>query len=159
MSNSHSNPALEQLFRLALDTGEPSIMSRCQGFIQEGGTVFDLLDMGPQGIVKKFDVHLQDAHGFLEQATVLAVHAAREFSEHQLVLQGPPNPLHHTGIRPPGDSPTFDDLFETDWENCTPAQSPDAHNGPCAYLVRLYELARELEAAAGGAPKIGRAHV
>ncbi|WP_207285832.1 Tc toxin subunit A [Pseudomonas sp. FW300-N2A2] len=152
MSNSHSNPALEQLFRLTLDTDEPSVMSRCQGFIQEGGTVFDLLDMGSQGIVKKFDVHLQDVHGFLKQATVLAVHAAREFSEHQLVLQGPSNPLHYTGIKPPGDSPTFDDLFKPDWENCTPSQSPDAHNGPCAYLVRLYELARQLEAAAGGTP-------
>ncbi|SEE89604.1 Tc toxin subunit A [Pseudomonas migulae] len=150
MSDNLTNPALEQLLKLTTATVDPSILSRFQGFIQKGGTVYELLEMGPHVIVETFDIHLRDAHALLESATSLAVYTAREYREQQLLRQGPPNPLHHSGIRTVGDTPTLDGLFDTDWENCTPPQSPDANNGACAYLVKLCELALDLEGRAGG---------
>jgi len=150
MSKDISNPVLEQLFRLIPGTADQSTMTRCQDFIQQGGSVFDLLDMGVRGVVETLDLHYSDAKALLEKATSLAVFVAREYRERQLVMQSPPNPLHRTGIRAWGNTPTFDQLFDADWENCTPSQSPDANNGPNAYLVRLCKLARDLEGRTNG---------
>jgi hypothetical protein len=149
MSQDMSNPALDQLFRLIPGTADQSTMSRCQDFVRNGGTVFDLLDLGARGIVDTFNLHLSAANVLLEKATVLAVSCERAYRERQLVTQSPPNPLHRNGIRARSKTPTFDQ-FNPDWENSTPSQSPDANNGPNAYLVRLCKMARDLEKSAGG---------
>lgn len=151
MSQDMSNPALEQLFRLIPGTEDQSTMSRCEDFVRKGGTVFDLLDLGVRGVVDTFNLHLSAANVLLEKATVLAVSSERAYRERQLVRQSPPNPLHRTGIRARSNTPTFEQ-FNPDWENCTPSQSPDANNGPNAYLVRLCQMARDLEKRAGDKP-------
>lgn len=151
MSDDQSNPALEQLFRLVPGTEDQSTMSSCQAFIRSGGTVFDLLDLGARGVVDTFNLHLSDAKVLLEKATVLAVSSERAYRERQLVMQGPSNPLHRTGIRARSKTPTYEQ-FKTDWENCTLSQSPDANNSPNAYLVKLCKMARDLESRAGAKP-------
>ncbi|MHC8291007.1 Tc toxin subunit A [Pseudomonas sp. XS1P51] len=146
------NPALKQLFDMTPGVEGPSIMSRCEGFIEQGGSVFDLLKMGRRGIVDRLGLHTRDAQVLLDRATSLMVYAAREYREYRLLKQTPRNPLHRTGVRAWVDAPTYDDLFKTDWENCAPKNGQSADAAATAYLVDLCRLARDLEKGAGGTP-------
>lgn len=150
MSNSHSNPALEQLFELTPGVLDASVTENLGHFIDKGGSVYKMLKMGRQRVVETFGLHSQDAQVLLDKVMALAVHTAREFREQRLVRPGPPNPLHRTGIYAWRDGPDFDYLFDPDWEGASPSQSPDSSISPAAYFVRLVLLARDLEARSGG---------
>ncbi|TVT79433.1 Tc toxin subunit A [Pseudomonas sp. H3(2019)] len=152
MSKDFTDSPLNQLFELSSGTGELSTMRRYERFVTDGGSVFDLLKMGTQGVVETFGLHSRDAQVLLDRASSLAVHTARAFREQRLVTRTPPNPLHRTGVRAQVETPTLDGLFSLDWENCSPSQSPDSSISPAAYCVRLVLLAWDLEKrAAGGA--------
>ncbi|MGF6087704.1 Tc toxin subunit A [Pseudomonas sp. 18173] len=149
MSNDSTSP-LRQLLDLTPGTDEPAVQSSYERFVAEGGSVFDLLKLGRQEVVETFGLHSRAAQALLDKARSLAVHTAREFREQRLVTHAPPNPLHRTGIRALVDTPTFDDLFDPDWEGASPSQSPDSSISPAAYFVRLVMLARDLERRAAG---------
>jgi hypothetical protein len=146
MSNSHSNPALKQLFDLMPGALDASVTENLGHFIDNGGSVYKMLKMGRQRVVETFGLHSPDAQVLLDKAMALALHTAREFREQRLVRPGPPNPLHRTGIRAWGDGPDFDYLFDPDWECASPSQSPDSSISPAAYFLFLVMLARDLEA-------------
>ncbi|MBV7544982.1 virulence plasmid 28 protein [Pseudomonas sp. PDM26] len=145
MSKDYFNPPLKQLFELAPGSLDHSIQVNYESFINEGGTVFQMLKMGRQGVVDAFGLHSRQAQVLLDKAMSLAVYTAREFREQRLVRPGPANPLHRTGIRALVKTPTFDDLFDPDWENASPSHSPDSSISPAAYFLRLVILARDLE--------------
>ncbi|MFL1525428.1 Tc toxin subunit A [Pseudomonas sp. O230] len=146
MSKDFTNPPLKQLFDMTPGVQDASAMGNVERYIEEGGSVFNMLKMGPQRLVETFGLHSSDAKVLLDKAQVLAVHTAREFREQRLVRPGPPNPLHRTGISAWAGGPTFDDLFDPDWEGASPSQSPDSSISPVAYFLRLVLLARDLEA-------------
>lgn len=152
MSKDFIDPPLKQLFELAPGTLDRSIQVNYERFIEEGGTVFKMLKMGRQVVVEAFGLHSRQAQALLDKAMSLAVYTAREFREQRLVRLGPPNPLHRTGIRALVETPTFDDLFDPDWEGASPSQSPDSSISPAAYFLRLVLLARDLEERAKGNP-------
>ena len=145
MSKDITDPSLKQLFELVPGTSDAKTLDSYAGFIEEGGSVFDMLKLGRQGVIDTFGLDNHSAQVLLEKATSLAVYTAREFREQRLVRSGPPNPLHRTGIRARVESPTFDCLFHPDWEGASPSQSPDSRISPAAYFLRLVVLARDLE--------------
>jgi hypothetical protein len=98
MSKDFTNPSIKQLFELMPSTLEPSTLNNVERFIEQDGSVFELLKLGRQGVVETFGLHSRDAQVLLDRATGLAVHTARKFREQRLVTQTPPNPLHRTGI-------------------------------------------------------------
>ncbi|MEZ1315457.1 Tc toxin subunit A [Pseudomonas fluorescens] len=149
MSKAPSPSSLEQLFdALPGKRSAKSLKSR-EKFIEQGGSVFDMVKMGHSGVAKTFGLPDCDAQALLDRAMSLAVHTAREYREHRLVRQGPANALHRTGIRANVDTPTFDDLFDPDWEGAAPVDAPDSSISPAAYFVRLVILARDLETRVG----------
>lgn len=150
MSQDFTNPALEQLFRLAPSADVQSTSEEVQAFIEQGGSVFDLLKLGRKGVVDTFGLHSLDAQTLMDKATSLAVHVARQFREQRLVRQVRANPLHQTGITSWVDTPSFDDLFEPDWENLSPADGVGSTISPASYFVKLVMLARALETRAEG---------
>jgi hypothetical protein len=149
MSNDSTTP-LKQLLELTPGAYEPTVQSNFEHFVAKGGSVFDLLKLGRQQVVETFGLHSRTAQLLMDRAQSLAVYTAREFREQRLVTQAPPNPLHRTGVQAlVADAPTFDDLFDPDWEGASPSQSPDSSISPAAYFVRLIILARDLENRAG----------
>ncbi|MDP9656801.1 UNVERIFIED_ORG: hypothetical protein J2W87_004746 [Pseudomonas putida] len=149
MSNDSTSP-LKQLLALTPDTDEPAVQSNFDKFVADGGSVFDLLKLGRQEVVQTFGLHSRTAQMLMDRAQSLAVYTAREFREQRLVNHSPRNPLHRTGVQAlSGDAPTFDDLFDPDWEGASPSHSPDSSISPAAYFVRLVIIARGLEARAG----------
>ncbi|MBD9440842.1 Tc toxin subunit A [Pseudomonas sp. PDM04] len=149
MSKAPTPSSLEQLFDSVPGKRSAKSLKSREKFIEQGGSVFDMVKMGHAGVVKTFGLPESDAQALLDRATSLAVHTAREYREQRLVRQGPANPLHRTGIRALVDTPTFDDLFDPDWEGAAPVGAPDSSISPAAYFVRLVILARDLEARAG----------
>jgi hypothetical protein len=148
--NGDFTPSLKQLLDLIPGTDELIIQSSYQRFVSEGGSVFDLLKLDSQQLVETFGLHSRDAQLLLEKAQSLAVYTARQFREQRLVTHEPRNPLHRTGVQAlVKDAPTFDDLFDPDWEGASPSQSPDSSISPAAYFVRLIIMARDLENRAG----------
>jgi len=149
MSNDSTTP-LKQLLELTPGAYEPTVQSNFEHFVAKGGSVFDLLKLGRQQVVETFGLHSRTAQLLMDRAQSLAVYTAREFREQRLVTQAPPNPLHRTGVQAlVADAPTFDDLFDPDWEGASPSQSPDSSISPAAYFVRLIIMARDLENRAG----------
>src|SRR5471030_71565 len=71
MSQDFTNPALEQLFRLAPSADVQSTSEEVQAFIEQGGSVFDLLKLGRKGVVDTFGLHSLDAQTLMDKATSL----------------------------------------------------------------------------------------
>ncbi|ALI00396.1 virulence plasmid 28 protein [Pseudomonas sp. FW306-02-F02-AA] len=145
MSRDFTDSSLKKLFELTPGAHDLATQTRCDHFIAEGGSVFELLKMGRQGVVETFGLHSCDAQVLLDKAMSLAVYTAREFREQRLVSSVPPNPLHRTGISSLVETPTFGDLFKPKWGNASPSESPDSSISPAAYFLRLVLLARDLE--------------
>ena len=153
MSKAFTNPSLKKLLTVPGKTSSGAkAMDSAAAFIKKGGSVFDIVKMGPQGVVDEFGLDSTDAQTLLEKAESLALHIAREYREQRLVRHWPTNPLHRNGIRANPDTPTFDEQFKPDWEGASPSHSPDSSISPAAYFVRMVILARELEARAVGGP-------
>lgn len=153
MGKAFTNPSLKKLLTVPTKTRTKTgkkAMPKSATFIKNGGSVFDILKMGQQGVVQAFGLNSTEAQALLEKAESLALHIAREYREQRLVRNGPANPLHRTGIRAHVDTPTFDYLFKPHWENASPSQCLDSSISPAAYFLRLVILARELEARAKG---------
>ena len=147
--NNDSTTPLKQLLELTPDADEPAVQSSFESFVADGGSVFDLLKLGRQQVVETFGLHSRSAHMLMDRAQSLAVYTARQFREQRLVTHEPRNPLHRTGVQAlVKDAPTFDDLFDPNWEDSSPPQSPDSSISPACYFVRLIILARELESRA-----------
>ncbi|MDQ3200803.1 MAG: Tc toxin subunit A, partial [Pseudomonadota bacterium] len=149
MSKNITDPSLKKLFELVPGAQHARTLESVTGFIDQGGSVFDMLKLGHRGVVETFGLDSADAQVLLDRATSLAVYSAREFREQRLVRSGPPNPLHRTGITAQTNTPSFEDLFKPDWEGASPSQSPDSSISPAAYFLRLVLLARALETRAG----------
>jgi hypothetical protein len=149
MSKAPTPSSLEQLFDSVPGRRSAKSLKSREKFIEQGGSVFDMVKMGHPGVAKTFGLPDADAQALLDRAMSLAVHTAREYREQRLVRQGPANPLHRTGIRALVDTPTFDDLFDPDWEGAAPVGAPDSSISPAAYFVRLVILARDLEKRVG----------
>ncbi len=153
MTKAFTNPSLKKLLTVPCKTRSGTkAMDNAATFIKKGGSVFDIVKMGPQGVGEAFALNSTDAQALLEKAESLCLHIAREYREQRLVRNWPTNPLHRTGVRAHADTPTFDELFKPDWEGASPVQSPDSSTSPAAYFIRLVILARDLEARAAGGP-------
>ena len=74
MSKDYFNPPLKQLFELAPGTLDHSVQVNYESFINEGGTVFEMLKMGRQGVVDAFGLHSRQAQVLLDKAMSLAVY-------------------------------------------------------------------------------------
>lgn len=152
MSKAFTNPPLKQLLDSVPAVRGAETRTKCANYIKAGGSVFGMLEMGREGVMETFGVSDESAQALLERASSLALHAARQFREQQLVRQGPENPLHRSGASALIEMPNFNDLFRTNWEGASPPNTMSARNFAVAYFVHLITLARDLEArAAGGA--------
>lgn len=73
MSRDFTDSSLKKLFELTPGAHDLATQTRCDHFIAEGGSVFELLKMGRQGVVETFGLHSCDAQVLLDKAMSLAV--------------------------------------------------------------------------------------
>lgn len=140
---------LSKLFQSTLDPTRVAALSEGQRFIDEGGSVLQLVKMGHAGVMQQFALSAYEAQVVLNKANSLLVHVARQFRQHRVTRHTLRNPLHYSGFSALVDSPDYEGLFKPAWGNTTPAGNLDANDSPAAYLVELYSKALNLEADGG----------
>lgn len=136
---------LSQLFQSTLDPTRVAAFSAGQQFIDEGGSVLQLVKMGHAGVMQRFALTSYEARVVLDKANSLLVHVARQFRHHRVTRHTSRNPLHYTGFNALVDGPTHEKLFSPDWSNTTRVGALDANDSPIAYWVELFRKALELE--------------
>ncbi len=137
---------ISQLFDTTV--GQERMQSLAQGrrFIEEDGSVMQLVQLGPQGLMDSLGLTSHEAQLVLDKANSTLVHVARHFRIHRTIRHVPRNPLHYTGINAMVDGPDYDKLFDPDWAATTPVGSLDANDSPAAYFIELLKKALDLEA-------------
>jgi Salmonella virulence plasmid 28.1kDa A protein len=106
-------------------------------YIEQGGSVFPLVKMGVQGLVRKFHLSPGDAQSYLRRANALAIYVRRQFIEQTLTgdeteLMRPMN-----GLLSMVDGPRFEDVFNTNFEAFCPPDALESETSPVAYLIEL----------------------
>lgn len=142
--NQIASPLL-QLFQSTLDPTRVAALAEGQRFIEEGGSVLQLVKMGHAGVMRQFALTPYEARVVLDKANSLLVHVARQFRQHRVTRHTPRNALHYTGFNALVDGPTYEKLFSPDWSNTTRMGELDANDSPAAYFVELFSKALELE--------------
>ncbi|MEJ5058868.1 MULTISPECIES: Tc toxin subunit A [unclassified Pseudomonas] len=136
---------LSQLFDSTVGRERITGSTQVQHFIEQSGSVLQVVKMGQQGLMDTFELSSHEAGVLLEKANSVLVHLARQYRNHRLTRHTPPNPLNETGVRSLVEGPDYHRLFKLAWGNTTPVGSLDANDSPAAYFVELYRKALELE--------------
>lgn len=136
MTDSFIKP-IDQLVSAVLGGERLEKQDKLRAFINDGGTVVDLVNKGQTGLVKEFGLHSQEAGALIELAHSLALHIAREFREQRSLMSAPVATVPRNGVRALVTGPTFVNMFKPDFSRNTPADSLEASNSPVAYLIEL----------------------
>jgi hypothetical protein len=136
---------ISKLFDLTVGRERMGSLTQGEHFIEDNGSVLQLVQMGHQGLMDTFGFNSQEARLVLDKSNSVLVHVARQFRNHRLTRHAPRNPLHYTGINALVDSPNYEKMFNTNWGSTTPVSSLDANDSPAAYFVELFSKALELE--------------
>jgi hypothetical protein len=139
------NSPVSQVFNSTLGPTRVSALLGGRQFIDEGGSILQLVKMGHQDVMDTFGLSGQEADLLLDKANSVLVHLARQYRNHRLTRHTPRNPLHETGIHALVDGPDYHRLFAPAWGNTTPVGSLDANDSPAAYFVELFKKSLELE--------------
>ena len=146
--DTRSNSLLSQLFDSTIGRERMESLTQGQHFLEEDGSVLQLVRMGHQGLIDTFGLSSHEARLVHDKANSVLVHVARQFRNHRVTRHTPRNPLHYTGFRALVKSPDYDELFKTAWGETTPVGSLDANDSVIAYFIALFTKALELEARA-----------
>ena len=141
-----SNSLISQLFDSTIGRERMESLTQGQHFLEEDGSVLQLVKLGHQGLIDTFGLSSHEARLVQDKANSVLVHVARQFRNHRLTRHTPRNALHYTGISALVDGPDYEKLFNPAWGETTPMGSLDANDSPAAYFVELYTKALELEA-------------
>lgn len=132
----NSRPAvqlLNQLFSQEQLAQYPTL----RGHIEDGGSIFALVEKGVQGLVKDYGVSSDDAHRFLRRANSMALYVRRQFIEHN--LRGPDiaEAVPRSGLLSMVQGPSFERLFSPNFDSLCPPQALESLSSPVAYLIEL----------------------
>jgi hypothetical protein len=116
-----------------------------QAYLSQGGSIFPLVENGIPGLVKDYQMSREDAQAFLRQASSMAIYVRRRFIEHTLT-GGQQEKTGKTlkkasssGLRSMVRGPTFEELFDPEFDSSCPPNALESRWSPVAYLVELLQ--------------------
>ncbi|WP_213938298.1 Tc toxin subunit A [Pseudomonas sp. dw_612] len=154
MVTSASRPAL-QLFEQAFN--QPSQREGYAGlatYLSEGGSIFPLVEQGVRGLMQTYELTEDDAKAFLEQANALAIYVRRQFIEHTLFSDPATAPGPQSGLLSMLEGPSFQRLFNVDFDALSPPDALESCYSPVAYLIDLLVWIRDRIEPQGTASKL-----
>ncbi|KQV19414.1 hypothetical protein ASC74_21655 [Pseudomonas sp. Root329] len=143
MATSPSRPAL-QLFEQAFS--QPSQREGYAGlatYLREGKSIFPLVEQGVRGLMQTYELTEDDAKAFLEQANALAIYVRRQFIEHTLFRDPATAPGPQSGLLSMVEGPSFQRLFNVDFDALSPPDALESCYSPVAYLIDLLVWIRD----------------
>jgi hypothetical protein len=106
-------------------------------YIEEGGSIFPLVEKGVQGLVRDFNVSPDDARRFLRRANSMAIYVRRQFIEHSLRSHETDEAGTTSGLLSMVSGPSFETLFRPEFDSFCPPQALESLASPVAYLIEL----------------------
>lgn len=106
-------------------------------YLSNGGSIFPLVEMGEQGLVRDFGVSLDDARQFLRRANSMAIYVRRQFIEQSLHSDKAEGEGPRSGLLSMVRGPSFEWLFSPNFDSLCPPQALESVTSPVAYLIEL----------------------
>lgn len=106
-------------------------------YLSKGGSIFPLIEMGERGLVRDFGVSPDDARQFLRRANSMAIFVRRQFIEHSLQSEKTEGAGPSSGLSSMVKGPTFERLFNPNFDGSCPPQALESLASPVAYLIEL----------------------
>ena len=131
-----SRPA-SQLLNQVFSEGQRTQYAALNNYIEDGGSIFPLVEKGVQGLVKDFNVSPDDARRFLRRANSMAIYVRRQFIEHSLRSHETDEAGVTSGLLSMVSGPSFEILFRPEFDSFCPPQALESLASPVAYLIEL----------------------
>lgn len=149
MAKTRKRPA-EQMYEQLFPTGaRRQEYPDLQAYLSQGGSIFPLVEKGIQGLVKDYRMSREDAQAFLRQASSMAIYIRRRFIEHSLTggqqekTGKALKKASSSGLLSMVPGPTFETLFNPDFDGSCPPNALESRWSPVAYLVELLQWVSE----------------
>jgi len=145
---------VQQLLRQVFSDEQRETYADFCDYLENGGSVFPLVEQGVQGLVSHYRMNTDDAQAFLRRANSLAVFVRRKFIEHS--LRGPQARVTHpdSGLLSMVEGPSYESLFSTNFDGLCPPQALESIASPVAYLIELLRWIEDRIHAVGSAEKL-----
>ncbi|WP_367372702.1 Tc toxin subunit A [Pseudomonas lini] len=131
-----SRPAL-QLLNQVFSKDQRTQYADLYTYLEEGGSIFPLVEKGVQGLVRDFNVSSEDARRFLRRANSMAIYVRRQFIEHSLRSRETDEAGATSGLLSMISGPSFETLFRPEFDSFCPPQALESLASPVAYLIEL----------------------
>ncbi|SFH20775.1 Tc toxin subunit A [Pseudomonas sp. NFACC45] len=142
-----SRPAL-QLLTQVFSEQQLTHYSTLQTYLEEGGSIFALVEKGGQGLVRDFGVSPDDARQLLRRFNSMAIYLRRQFIEHSLYGSAKERRRASSGLLSMVQGPSFELLFDPRFDSLCPPQALESIASPVAYLIELMRwIEQRIEAA------------
>ena len=120
-----------------------------QAYLSRGGSIFPLVEKGIPGLMKDYRMSSEDAQAFLRQASSMAIYVRRRFIES--TLTGGQQEKNGKALKKASSSgllsmvsgPTFEALFNPNFDGSCPPNALESSWSPVAYLVELLQWVSE----------------
>ncbi|WP_434709708.1 virulence plasmid 28 protein [Pseudomonas sp. R1-1] len=142
-----------QLFGEQTSTAQTRL-SKLWSYIEQGGSIFPLVEKGLAVLVGEFGLEQEEARRFLRRANSLATYLRRRFIEHHAQRDKAGSTGPSSGLMSLVDGPQLERIFDLQLRAKCPSDSLESMFGPSAYLVFLYRLIRDLIESVGDDTKL-----
>lgn len=112
-------------------------------YLEQGGSIFPLVEKGVQGLVREQRLSPDDARRFLRGANSMATYLRRQFIEQTLTGDRNATTRSSSGLLSMVDGPTYQVLIGTDFAALCPPDALESLVSPIAYLIDLLRWIRD----------------
>ncbi|WP_025112753.1 Tc toxin subunit A [Pseudomonas sp. H1h] len=153
MTDPVTRPALQLLTQVFSHEQRQTYTGFC-AYLENGGSIFPLVEHGVQGLVRAYRMTPDDARAFLRAANSLAIFIRRQFIEHSLSGSAAQVTRCKSGLLSIVQGPSYEQLFEPKFDTLCPPQALESFTSPVAYLIELLRWIDERIYNVGSAEKL-----
>lgn len=143
MATSPNRPALQLFEQTFSQQRQRQGYASLQTYLQDGGSIFPLVEQGVRGLMRTYGLAEHDAKAFLEPVNALAIYVRRQFIESTLFGDSAQAARPQSGLLSIMEGPSFQRLFHVDFDNMCPPDALESQYSPVAYLIDLLVWIRD----------------
>ncbi|MGF6703836.1 Tc toxin subunit A [Pseudomonas frederiksbergensis] len=144
MAANQNRPSL-QMFEQVFPSLRGAEYSTLKQYLEDGKSVFPLVEKGVPGLVADFGLTPTDAQRFLQRANALAIYVRRQFIEQRLYGADTEVAKPSSGLLSIVEGPSFERLFDVGFNTLCPPDALESVASPVAYLVDLMKWIDRIE--------------
>lgn len=143
MADSPNRVALQMLDQLFVKQAEFEQNLSLRSYLNEGGSIFPLVEKGAKGLVRDFNMSPEDAQVFLRRANGVASFIRRQFIEKTLYGDENSGSEPSSGLLSMVTGPNYRGLFAPNFDELCPEDALESVASPVAYLIELLRWIRD----------------